>query len=191
MAQRVAGFLMALGIKPGDAVGIYMPMVPEVVATLFGCFKIGAVAVPVFSGFGASALASRLADAEAKVLITADGSRRRGKLIEIKKDADEAAGMLAGLEQVVVLKHMGNEIVWHHGRDIWFHEAMQSALPAVTKMDLPSEHPCTYLYTSGTTGEKVLFTLTAAPWLRLARNSVSHSTSESTMCFSGSRTSAG
>ena len=105
MAGRVAALLTKLNVKAGDAVGIYMPMVPEVVAVLFGCLKMGAVAVPVFSGFGAQALTSRLADAEARVLFTADAGRSKGKHISIKKDADEAVAALPLLEHVVVLKH--------------------------------------------------------------------------------------
>lgn len=153
MAGRVAGLLKKLNVKPGDAVGIYMPMVPEVVAVLLGCFKIGAVAVPVFSGFGAQALATRLEDAEARVLFTADAGRRRGKLVHIKDDADEAAQQVPKLEHVVVLKHCGIDIKWNDKRDIWFDEAIKSAPVEPTRDDLDAEHPSMYLYTSGTTGK--------------------------------------
>lgn len=153
MAGRTAALLTKLGIGKGDAVGIYMPMVPEVVAVLFGCFKIGAVAVPVFSGFGAQALAARLDDAEARVLITADGGKRRGKLIHIKDDADEAAALLPRLQHIVVLKHCSNEIKWTEGRDLWYHEELAKLEPQATVPDLPAEHPSMYLYTSGTTGK--------------------------------------
>ncbi len=153
MSARVAGLLAKLAVKPGEAVGIYMPMVPEVVAVLFGCLKYGAVAVPIFSGYGAQALTTRLADANARVLFTADGGKRRGKLIEIKKDADEAAAALPNLEHVVVLKHCQSPVTWHSERDLWFDEAIASCQPAPTNMDLPAEHPSLYLYTSGTTGK--------------------------------------
>lgn len=153
LSGKVAALLVQLGVKSGDAVGIYMPMVPEVVAVLFGCFKIGAVAVPVFSGFGAQALATRLLDAEAKVLFTADGGSRRGKLIPIKDDADEAAALLPDLKHVVVLKHMSNDVKWDSKRDIWFDEAIKPLKAQPTKLDLPAEHPSMYLYTSGTTGK--------------------------------------
>lgn len=153
MAARVAGLLKEYGVKPGEAVGIYMPMVPEVVAVLFGCLKAGAVAVPVFSGFGASALATRMADAEARVLFTADAGRRRGKTIDIKADADEAAKMLPALEHVVVMKHCHSEVKWNDRRDRWFAEAVAAAQPAATNLDLAAEHPSMYLYTSGTTGK--------------------------------------
>ncbi len=152
LVSKIAGLLLKLEVKPGDAVGIYMPMVPEVAATLLACYKVGAVAIPVFSGFGSKALADRLADANARVLFTADGGRRRGKLIEIKKDADEAAAMLPELKSVVVMKHCGNDVEWHD-RDIWLDEGIASAQPAPTIVDLDAEHPCMYLYTSGTTGK--------------------------------------
>ncbi len=153
MAGRVAGLLKKLNVKAGDAVGIYMPMVPEVVAVLLGCFKIGAVAVPVFSGFGAQALATRLEDAEARVLFTADAGRRRGKLVHIKDDADEAAAQVPKLEHIVVLKHCGIDIKWDDKRDMWFDEATKAAPVEPTKADLDAEHPSMYLYTSGTTGK--------------------------------------
>jgi len=153
MAGRVAALLTKLNVKAGDSVGIYMPMVPEVVAVLFGCLKMGAVAVPVFSGFGAQALTSRLADAEARVLFTADAGRRKGKHISIKKDADEAVAALPLLEHVVVLKHCNSEVQWDSKRDMWFDESIKACEPLATNVDLPAEHPSMYLYTSGTTGK--------------------------------------
>ncbi len=153
MVSKIAGLMLELGVKPGDAVGMYMPMIPETVATLLACFKIGAVAVPVFSGFGSQALATRLSDAEAKVLFTADGGKRRGKLIEIKNDADEAAKDLPNLKKIVVVKHTQNQISWNNERDVWLHEAIENVKPAATKVDLDAEHPSMYLYTSGTTGK--------------------------------------
>ncbi len=152
MTCRVANTLTKLGVKPGDAVGIYMPMVPEVVAVLLGCLKHGAVAVPVFSGYGASALLSRLADSEAKVLFTADSGLRKGKVIHIKDDADEAANALPNLRHVIVLKHGDTDVDWDRTRDYWFHDVVDACKPAETNVDLPAEHPSMYLYTSGTTG---------------------------------------
>ncbi len=153
MVGKIAALMLSLDVKPGDAVGMYMPMIPETVATLLACFKIGAVAVPVFSGFGAHALASRLEDSEAKILFTADGGKRRGKLIDIKKDADEAAAQLPGLKHIVVVKHTENKVEWKDGRDVWLNDAIKDLKPAETKMDLEAEHPSMYLYTSGTTGK--------------------------------------
>lgn len=153
LSGKIAGLMLKLGVKRGEAVGIYMPMVPEVVAILFACLKIGAVAVPVFSGFGAEALAARIADAEARVLFTADAGKRRGKLIDIKGDADHAAKSVASVEHVVVLKHCDAKVEWNEKRDIWFHEAVKAAPVAETVLNLPAEHPSMYLYTSGTTGK--------------------------------------
>lgn len=153
MSSRTAGLLKRLGVGKGDAVGMYMPMVPEVVAVLLACFKIGAVAVPVFSGFGAQALRSRLEDSEAKVLFTADGGSRRGKNIPIKDNADEAVKGLPHLTNVVVLKHMGNAVSFDEKRELWFDEGVKASDRAETEVSLPAEHPSMYLYTSGTTGK--------------------------------------
>ncbi len=153
MASRTARLLQRLGVGKGDAVGMYMPMVPEVVAVLLACFKIGAVAVPVFSGFGVEALRSRLEDSEAKVLFTADGGSRRGKLIPIKENADKAVEGLEHLKHTVVLKHMGNAVAWNEKTDLWFNESVEASERAETVQNLPAEHPSMYLYTSGTTGK--------------------------------------
>lgn len=153
MASRTAGLLKRLGVGKGDAVGMYMPMVPEVVAVLLACFKLGAVAVPVFSGFGVEALRSRLEDSEAKVLFTADGGSRRGKLIPIKENADKAVEGLDHLKHTVVLKHMGNPVAWNEKTDLWFEESVKASERAETVKNLPAEHPSMYLYTSGTTGK--------------------------------------
>ena len=104
---RVANTLRSLGISKGDAVGIYMPMVPEIVAAFFGCLKIGAIAVPVFSAYGAPALASRLQDSGAKLLFTADGVSRRGKQSPLKPEADEAVRSCPSVQHVIVLPEIG------------------------------------------------------------------------------------
>jgi len=153
LAGKVAALLKQLGVNSGDAVGIYMPMVPEVLAMLFGCFKLGAVAVPVFSGFGPEALAKRMQDAQAKVIFTADGGKRRGKLLELKKDVDQMRDTVRSLKHVVVLKYCDNKIDWSHEFDIWFDQAIEKISPVATQYDLSAEHPCLYLYTSGTTGK--------------------------------------
>jgi len=153
LAGKIAAFLIGAGVKPGEPVGVYMPMVPEVVAVLFGCLKVGAPIVPVFSGYGAHALQVRMADCKVRVIFTADGGVRRGKVIEIKNDVDEAAVNLPDLEKVVVVKNRGNKIAWHDGRDVWFEQAVSPLTPAPTNFDLASECPSMYLYTSGTTGK--------------------------------------
>jgi len=151
--NRLANALKSLGIKKGDSIGIYMPMVPEIVTVLLGCLKIGAVAIPVFSGFGPAALASRLEDAEAKLLFTADGSSRRGKPIEIKKEADKAVAMAGAVKNVIVLDRMGLDAPWTDGRDIWWHDIVpnQSAECETEKLD--AEDRSLIIYTSGTTGK--------------------------------------
>lgn len=155
LSSRVAALLVRLGVGAGDAVGIYMPMVPEVVAVLFGCLKVGAVAVPVFSGFGDAPLAARLADSEAKVLFTADVGFRRGKEIPIKPDADLAAKASPQLKHVVVLlRSQKQKTDWVEGRDLCWHEEIEKAPDKETPTAvLPAEHPSMYLYTSGTTGK--------------------------------------
>ncbi len=155
LSGKIAALLKHLGVGRGDAVGIYMPMIPEVLAILFGCFKLGAVAVPVFSGFGAEPLANRMQDAQAKVIFTADGGKRRGKLLEIKKDVDQMRNSVPSLKHIVVVKYCENKVDWFDNKpnDIWFDDAISNLMPFSTSYDLPSEHPCLYLYTSGTTGK--------------------------------------
>jgi acetyl-CoA synthetase len=153
MTSKIASLLLKLNVKSGDAVGIYMPMVPEVVAVLFACFKIGAVAVPVFSGFGPHSLAARLVDAQARVLFTADAGKRRGKFVPIKQEADEACASAECVEHMIVLKHCDVDTKMKDGRDLWFHEAVDGQSETATVSALSAEHPCMYLYTSGTTGK--------------------------------------
>lgn len=153
LSGRVAALLAKLGLNVGDAVGIYMPMVPETVAVFFGCLKFGAVAVPIFSGFGSQALATRLEDAQAKVIFTADSIRRRGRSIEIKSQVDAACASLPKLGHVVVFKHGDISIPWMRERDLWFHEAVNQCPPAKPNAQLSAEHHSMYLYTSGTTGK--------------------------------------
>lgn len=153
MTCRVANALTNLGVKAGDSVGIYMPMVPEVVAVLFGCLKIGAVAIPVFSGFGAQALQSRMEDADVKVLFTTYSGTRRGKTINIKPDVDEAAKTLPNLEHVIVLERLQKTGEWKEGRDLKWSEVVDKASATAPTAVLEAEHPSLILYTSGTTGK--------------------------------------
>ena len=119
--NKFANALKKLGAKKGDRIGIYMPMVPEIVIGFLSAMKIGAISIPIFSGFGGHALASRLDIAEAKILLTADGSIRRGKNFNIKNEADKASEKVSSLEHVVVFKRLGNDIPWNE-KDIWWHE---------------------------------------------------------------------
>jgi len=149
---KVASALAEIGVKKGDTVGIYMPMVPEIVAAMFGIVKIGAVAIPVFSGFGAAALATRLEDAKAKVLFTADGSLRRGKPVGIKAEADKAVESVPSIERVIVLRRTGAEVPWRDGRDLWWHEFVEDQPTDVPTEVLEAEDYSLIIYTSGTTG---------------------------------------
>ncbi len=150
--NRFAGALAALGIAPGDRVGIYLPMLPETVAALFAVAKIGAVAVPVFSGYGAESVATRLADAEAVALITADGFLRRGKPIALKAVADAALAAAPDVQHVVVINRLGTPVPMQAGRDHDY-AALLAAQPATyATRATEAEDPCMILYTSGTTG---------------------------------------
>ncbi len=151
--KKLANVLLGAGVKKGDAVGLYLPMIPEVVISLLACFKIGAVAIPVFSGFGPEALRVRLEDSEAKVLITADGCFRRGKTIFIKPNADQAIENLKSLKMQIVVKRTGADVAWKEGRDFWWENVMQSHSPLCETSPVDSEHPAMVLYTSGTTGK--------------------------------------
>lgn len=150
--SRLASLMRGLGVEVGDRVGIYMPMVPEVVVAMFACFKAGAVAIPIFSGFGAGALAARLDDAEAKLLLTADGSFRRGKPVRIKDTADEAVEQVPSLKHQVVLERAGLDVAWTPGRDLRWSEALAEQPAEAETARLEAEAPALILYTSGTTG---------------------------------------
>ncbi len=149
---QVANALRSMGVGKGDAVGLYMPMVPEIVPVFFGCLKIGAVVIPIFSGFGPAALASRLDDAKAKVLFTADGSYRRGKEIAIKHQADEAAAKVPSLTHVVVLRRTGAKVAWNDRLDRKWEEVIDRQPTTCATETMEAEDRALILYTSGTTG---------------------------------------
>jgi acetyl-CoA synthetase len=150
-AQAVGDALRALGVKKGDAVGIYMPMVPEIVAAFFGCLFIGAVAVPVFSAFGAPALAARLQDAEAKVLITADGVSRRGKRSPLKPEADLAVAQCPSIRNVIVFRRLGIDVPMGPN-DVEWSDVVRPG-PRRAPEVLEAEDVALVIYTSGTTGK--------------------------------------
>jgi acetyl-CoA synthetase len=150
---RAAGLLRDLGVEPGDRVGIYMPMVPEVVVALFACFQVGAVAIPVFSAFGSEALAVRLRDAEAVALFTADGGFRRGKAAPVKPAADEAVAQVPSIRHQIVLRRTGADVAFDPDRDVWWHERVATREPDRRTEVLDAEAPAMILYTSGTTGK--------------------------------------
>ncbi len=149
---RLAEGLRALGLGPGDAIGIYLPMSREVLAAFFAILHIGAVVVPLFSGFGPGAIVARLNDSEAKAVITADGSRRRGAIVEMKAILDQAAGQVETLAHVVVLDYLGNEVAMTEGRDVAWGE-LTRGMPATSEATaMPADDPALLIYTSGTSG---------------------------------------
>jgi acetyl-CoA synthetase len=151
VAQCAEG-LESLGIGKGDAVALLMPMAPEVVIAYYAIASLGALVVPIFSGFSASAVASRLEDSRAVALITVDAFTRRGRPVPAKATADEAAGRVAGVRSVIVVRHSGEPVAWHEERDLWWHDLVADRPGARRATPVDSEHPFMLAYTSGTTG---------------------------------------
>ncbi|MEF8975632.1 MAG: AMP-binding protein [Halapricum sp.] len=158
-ANRVANALEERGIETGDTVGLYMPMVPEVVSILYGCFKIGAIAVPIFSGFGVDATATRIEDSECSVLFTGDGFYRRGNPIYLKDTADEAIEQAGHVEHTIVYDRLGTRdsidksIPWSISGDEWWGDAVATQDDDFETEPLPSDQESMLLYSSGTTGK--------------------------------------
>ena len=150
---RCANALKSLGVKDGDRVAIYMPLVPEAAIAMLACARIGAIHSVVFGGFSSEALADRINDAEAKVCITADGGWRRGQVVELKQNVDEALKKTPSIQKVLVLKRVGNKVEMRKGRDVWWDELVPAQSPKCEAAQLDSEHPLYTLYTSGTTGK--------------------------------------
>ena len=151
--NRLAGHLRRIGVGRGDVVGIFMPMVPEIAIALFAVAKIGAIVLPLFSGYGAEAVAARLADAGAKALMTADGFYRRGEVVRLKEVADEAVIKVPSVERVVVLRRVGRDVPWHARRDCWWHELVAGEAADDATERTEAEDPVMIIYTSGTTGK--------------------------------------
>lgn len=149
---RLAGALRELGLGRGDVVAIYMPMLPEIAAAYFAIAKIGAIAMPLFSGFGPQPILDRLVDSSAKAVITVDGGWRRGKCVAMKSVLDNAALHAPALKHIVVLKQVGQETPMQSGRDVWWSDIVQSQPPAAPTEMMPADAPVMLMYTSGTTG---------------------------------------
>ena len=150
--NQTANALRSLGLGKGDAVGIYMPMTPEIVVALLAIAKIGGIILPLFSGYGVSAIVTRLVDAEAKALFTADGFFRRGKPVAMKPTADEAAKQVASLQHMIVINRAGIDVEMQTGRDHWWDDLIPQQ-PTKAKTERTSgEDTLMVIYTSGTTG---------------------------------------
>lgn len=151
--NKMANALRGLGVKKGDRVAIYMPNIPEIAISMIACLKIGAVHSVVYAGFSAGALEGRIKDAKAKILITADGSFRRGKPVDIKSIADDAAKRCKTIKKVIVAKNNGASIKFYKSRDIWYHDFIKGQSTEAKTAVMDSEDPAFVLYTSGTTSK--------------------------------------
>ncbi len=150
---RAANALVALGVEAGDRVVIYLPVLVETIVITLACARIGAVHSLVFGGFSAEAVRFRLEDTGAKLLVTSDGQYRRGAATEIKSTADVAASGLPSLEHVLVLRRTGQDVPWTEGRDVWWHDIVDTASAVHDAQPFEAEHPLFIIYTSGTTGK--------------------------------------
>ena len=151
---RFANGLKSIGVKKGDRVTIYMPMVPELAIAMLACARIGAPHSVVFGGFSAEALRDRINDSSSKIVLTADGCYRRGKILELKKIVDDAVSQTPVVEKVVCYRRIGSDATpWTEGRDVWWHELVREQSAECPAEPLDSEHMLYLLYTSGTTGK--------------------------------------
>ncbi|MBW9207424.1 acetate--CoA ligase [Mumia sp. zg.B17] len=156
--SKAANAIEELGVEAGDRVAIYMPMIPEAVVAMLACARIGAVHTVVFGGFSADALASRVVDCGAKLVITADGGYRRGAPSALKPAVDEAVAKVSAeqpglVENVLVVRRTGQDVAWNGDLDVWWHEVVDASSTEHRPKAFPAEHPLYVMYTSGTTGK--------------------------------------
>jgi len=151
--QRLANVLKERGVGPGDVVGIFLPMIPEVAVAMLACARVGAAHNVVFGGFSPDSVKERMEFSEAKALITVDAARRKGKAAEIKPAVDDFLGDVPSIETVIVIRNTGADVAMTEGRDLWWHEALESAEPECPAEPLDAEQPLFVLYTSGSTAK--------------------------------------
>lgn len=149
---RFANVLKTLGVKKGDRVCIYLPMIPEIIVTMLACARIGAIHNVIFSGFAKEALKSRIQDSDCQVVITADAGVRGGKLTKLKENIDLVLTACPKVSKLIVIKAIGNDILWQQERDIWYHKAMEEASVKCEPEVMDAQDPLFILYTSGSTG---------------------------------------
>jgi acetyl-CoA synthetase len=149
---RLANALRSMGLRRGDVIGLYMPMIPEIAVALLATVKLGGIVLPLFSGYGAGAIASRLADADARALFTADGFCRRGKVIDMKSIADEAISRIPSLEHLVVTRYTGGSIRWNEERDHRWNDLLENHPDTAETERTGADDTMMLIYTSGTTG---------------------------------------
>ena len=150
---RAANALESLGVEAGDRVVIYMPMIPEAIVAMLACARIGAPHSVIFGGFSAEALADRITDADAQVIITADGGFRRGVASGLKVEVDAALTLCPAVTTSLVVRRTGQEVGWVEGRDLWWHDVVDPAAPTHEPKAFAAEHPLYIMYTSGTTAK--------------------------------------
>ncbi|MGB1090798.1 MAG: acetate--CoA ligase [Oceanobacter sp.] len=153
--SRFANALRGQGVRRGDVVCIYMPMIPETAVAMLACTRIGAIHSVVFGGFSPEALAGRIEDSNAKIVITSDEGVRAGKSVALKANVDEALThpSISSLEKVIVVKRTGKDVAWHSARDVWYHDLIKIASPTCPVEEMDAEDPLFILYTSGSTGK--------------------------------------